>query len=86
MYSGACRFGVRAAALGHLGRNDVEAAAEARRSSTSVRANWFGDLPASNEAMVRWLLHLYPIRRREDWERLRDGSRRRPTDSRDGAS
>jgi hypothetical protein len=23
--------------------------------------------------MVRWLLHLYPIRRAEEWNRLRDG-------------
>ena len=23
--------------------------------------------------MARWFLHAFPIRRREDWERLRDG-------------
>jgi hypothetical protein len=22
---------------------------------------------------MRWYLHIFPIRRREDWERLRDG-------------
>ena len=62
----------RAAALAHLGRNQ-EAAAEAERFLARVRANWFGDSPANDAAIVRWLLHLYPIGRREDWERLRDG-------------
>src|SRR3712207_8529172 len=30
---------------------------------------------SSDEAITRWLLHLYPISRRDDWERLRDGLR-----------
>ena len=62
----------RTAALAHLGRTD-EAAAEGARFLSRIRANWFGDKPATDEAIVGWLLHLYPIRRRSDWERLRDG-------------
>lgn len=62
----------RTAALAHLGRT-AEAAAEGRRFLSRIRATWFGDKPATDEAIVRWLLHLYPIRRRADWERLRDG-------------
>jgi DNA-binding SARP family transcriptional activator len=62
----------RAAALAHLGRTE-EAAAEGARFLSRIRANWFGDKPATNEAIVGWLLHIYPIRRRADWERLRDG-------------
>jgi DNA-binding SARP family transcriptional activator len=62
----------RTAALAHLGRT-AEAATEGARFLSRVRANWFGAEPATDEAIVRWLLHLYPIRRRADWERLRDG-------------
>jgi class 3 adenylate cyclase/DNA-binding SARP family transcriptional activator/tetratricopeptide (TPR) repeat protein len=64
--------GWRAAALFNLGRHE-EAAADAARFLTGIRENWFGAEPASDEAITRWLLHLYPIRHREDWERLRDG-------------
>jgi class 3 adenylate cyclase/DNA-binding SARP family transcriptional activator len=62
----------RAAALAHLGRMR-EAATEASRFLDRVRANWFGPAPASDEAIVRWVLHSYPISGREDWERFRDG-------------
>jgi DNA-binding SARP family transcriptional activator len=62
----------RTATLSHLGRT-AEAAAEGARFLTRARANWFGTEPATDEAIVRWLLHLYPIRHRADWERLRDG-------------
>jgi DNA-binding SARP family transcriptional activator/TolB-like protein len=62
----------RTAALAHLGRT-AEATAEGTRFLSRIRARWFGDKPATDEAIVRWLLHLYPIRRRADWERLRDG-------------
>jgi tetratricopeptide (TPR) repeat protein len=62
----------RTAALAHLGRN-AEAAEEGQRFISRVRANWFGTEPATDEAIVDWLLHLYPIRRCNDWERLRDG-------------
>jgi TolB-like protein/tetratricopeptide (TPR) repeat protein len=62
----------RTAALAQLGRT-AEAAAEGARFLSRVRANWFGRQPASDEAIVSWLLHLYPIRIRANWERLRDG-------------
>jgi tetratricopeptide (TPR) repeat protein len=62
----------RTAALSHLGRT-AEAIAEGKRFLSRVRANWFGTVPATDDAIVRWLLHLHPIRRRADWERLRDG-------------
>jgi tetratricopeptide (TPR) repeat protein len=62
----------RTAALAHLGRT-AEAAAEGQRFLSRVRANWFGAPPATDGAIVRWLLHLYPIRARADWQRLRDG-------------
>ena len=60
------------AALAHLGRS-AEAAAEGRRFLSRIRANWFGAVPATDEAIVRWLLHVAPIRQLADWERLRDG-------------
>jgi hypothetical protein len=64
----------RAAALAYLGRAE-EAAEDASRFLEQVRANWFGSEPATDEAIMRWMLHLYPMSRREDWERLRDGLR-----------
>ncbi len=62
----------RTAALAHLGRMS-EAAAEGKRFLSRIGAKWFGAEPSTDEAIVRWLLHLHPIRRRADWERLRDG-------------
>lgn len=62
----------RTAALAQVGRT-TEAAAEGQRFLSRVRASWFGAEPATDEAIVRWLLHLYPIRHPADWERLRDG-------------
>jgi DNA-binding SARP family transcriptional activator len=62
----------RTAALAHLGRT-TEASAEGKRFLSRIRANWFGAVPATDEAIVRWLLHISPIRQRADWERLRDG-------------
>jgi DNA-binding SARP family transcriptional activator len=64
----------RTAALAHLGRG-AEAAAEGQRFLSRIRANWFGPEPPTDDIIAEWLLHLYPIRRREDWERLRDGLR-----------
>jgi DNA-binding SARP family transcriptional activator len=64
----------RTAALAHLGRS-AEAAAEGQRFLSRTRANWFGAEPPTDEKIVQWLLHLYPLRRREDWERFRDGLR-----------
>jgi DNA-binding SARP family transcriptional activator len=62
----------RTATLAHLGRT-AEAAAEGRRFLSRIRANWFGAMPATDEEIVRWLLHISPIRQRADWEMLRSG-------------
>ena len=62
----------RAAALAHVGRT-AEAAAEGKRFLCRIRANWFGAAPATDEAIVRWLLHISPLRHCADRERLRDG-------------
>lgn len=64
----------KAAALYHLGRRD-ESIREAERFRNSVRSAWFGTSPPTDSTVARWLLHAHPIRRREDWERLRDGIR-----------
>ena len=62
----------RAAALHHLGRQ-AEAEAEAQRFLEGIRGNWHGAESASDEAIGRWLLHLYPIAQADAWERLRAG-------------
>lgn len=62
----------RAAALFNLGRHE-EARAAADRFRRMIGASWFGTQPPTDALMTRWLLHLYPIRRAEDWERLRAG-------------
>jgi DNA-binding SARP family transcriptional activator/tetratricopeptide (TPR) repeat protein len=62
----------RTAALSHLGRA-AEAAAEGARFLARIRANWFGSMPATDQAITRWFLHVHPIRRHADWKRLRDG-------------
>ena len=64
--------GWTAAAHFHAGHK-AEAVDDAERLLTLVRARWFGTVPASDENIVSWFLHQYPVRRREDWERLRDG-------------
>jgi DNA-binding SARP family transcriptional activator/TolB-like protein len=61
-----------AAALFHLGRCD-EAAAEALRFLALIRSMWSGAPQPSDAVIMQWLLHIFPVRRREDWERLRDG-------------
>lgn len=60
------------AALSHLGNRD-DAIAEARRYLTRIRGAWFGTEPATDDAIARWTMHCFPIRRREDWEHFRDG-------------
>lgn len=62
----------RAAALAQLGDTRT-AAQEAQTFLQQVRQHWFGADPPTDEAILRWMLHLYPIARREDWERLRGG-------------
>ena len=61
----------RAAAAHHLGR-EADAAREAQRFFDGIRSNWQGSIAPTNEAIGRWLLHLYPISDRDLWERLRD--------------
>jgi len=60
----------RAAALVQLGQLK-EAQKDAQRFFNGVRAAWLGAEPATDEAIGRWLLHLYPISHSEDWEHLR---------------
>lgn len=62
----------RAASFAQLGNLDA-AAAEMRKFLESIRAGWFGATPATDRAVARWLLHLYPIRDAEPWQRLRTG-------------
>jgi DNA-binding SARP family transcriptional activator/TolB-like protein len=62
----------RAASLYHLGRRE-EAIRDAERFLAGIRGRWFGPSPPSEEAIGRWLLHLYPISKPEPWERLRAG-------------
>lgn len=63
---------VRAAALHHLGRHD-ESVHEAQRFLSGIRSRWYGKDAPTDLNIARWLLHVYPIARREDWQRLRDG-------------
>jgi hypothetical protein len=58
--------------LARLGRQD-EAEAAAQRFLRGIRGNWHGKPMPTDEEIVRWLLHLYPIRHATDWQRLRDG-------------
>jgi tetratricopeptide (TPR) repeat protein len=61
-----------AAALHHAQRK-AAARREARRFIDLARANWRCEKPPSDAAIVHWVLHLFPISERRDWERLRDG-------------
>jgi DNA-binding SARP family transcriptional activator len=60
------------AAKAHLGRLD-EAKAELERTLERIAADWHGQRPPTRESMTRWLLHVFPIAMREDWERLAAG-------------
>jgi hypothetical protein len=60
------------AALHHLGQHE-QAHKEARRFLELARLNWHGSKPASDAAIMHWVLHLFPISEQGDWERLRDG-------------
>lgn len=62
----------RAAALAHLGRVD-EARSAMHTFLDLMRARWAGPAPPDEVAMLRWFLHLYPIRHEADWDRLRRG-------------
>ncbi len=64
--------GYRAAALYHLGRQrEAEAAAE--RFARAVREAWLPGRTPTDAEIARWFLHLFPLRRPMDWERLRAG-------------
>ena len=64
--------GWNASALFHLGRHN-EAVTEAQRFIELIRRRWLGSEPPTDEAILGWFLHLFPIRNKEDWERLRAG-------------
>jgi DNA-binding SARP family transcriptional activator/TolB-like protein len=64
----------RAAALFHLGRQEA-AIVEGRRFLGNIRSGWLGPERPTDLAIARWLLHAHPIRRRAQWEPLRNGVR-----------
>ena len=64
--------GYKAAALFHLGHTD-EARAELAYFFKAVRKRWVNSEPASDEAITRWFLTMFPIADPDDWERLRTG-------------
>jgi tetratricopeptide (TPR) repeat protein len=64
--------GYKASALFHLGRRDT-AAEELRAFFEIAREKWVGPEPASDANIILWFLDIFPIRRTEDWARLRDG-------------
>lgn len=64
----------RAAALHHLGQRE-KAIVEGQRFLNSIRGFWFGAGPPTDLAIGRWMLHLFPISQRDQWEHLRDGLR-----------
>ncbi|HWV82245.1 MAG TPA: BTAD domain-containing putative transcriptional regulator [Hyphomicrobiaceae bacterium] len=65
-------LGWKVSALYHLGEKG-EAAKELKRFYALVAQRWCGSTPPNEEVMVRWFLHLFPMRRAEDWEHLREG-------------
>ena len=64
----------KAAAL-YLDGRQREAKVEAQRFLNLIRTRWQGQHVPDDATIIRWILHGYPIRHREDWERLRDGLR-----------
>jgi DNA-binding SARP family transcriptional activator len=64
--------GYKAAALYHLGER-AAAAAELQRYADLIRSRWVGEHPATDPNIMRWLLTMIPIKRPEDWQRVRDG-------------
>lgn len=65
-------LGWKVSALCHLGETE-KAAQELKRFYTMVAKRWCGSSHPTEEAMARWFLHLFPMRRMEDWEHLREG-------------
>lgn len=64
--------GWKAAALAKAGQRE-EARAALNELFDIVGGQWFGQAHPTAGEMTRWFLHLFPIKNREDWERLRDG-------------
>lgn len=60
------------AAKAHLGRLD-EARADWAKAMEQVAADWRGQQKPTRENITRWLLHVFPIAIRADWERLAAG-------------
>ncbi len=60
------------AAKAHVGHHN-EAKIELERTLERVAANWHGQQAPSGYDMARWLLHVFPIAIRSDWERLAAG-------------
>jgi DNA-binding SARP family transcriptional activator/TolB-like protein len=59
----------RCAAKAHAGRLN-EAKAEFEKALEGVAADWHGQQAPTRGSMARWLLHVFPIAIRGDWERL----------------
>jgi len=64
--------GYKASALFHLG-DRAGAVAELQRYISLVRSRWVGEQPPTDANIMRWLLTMIPIKRPEDWQRVRDG-------------
>jgi DNA-binding SARP family transcriptional activator/TolB-like protein len=60
------------AARAHAGLIE-DARAQFEQMLEKVAADWHGQQPATPSSMVRWLLHVFPIAVRADWERLAAG-------------
>jgi DNA-binding SARP family transcriptional activator/TolB-like protein len=62
----------KAAALAHAGYR-TEAVETAARFVTLVRERWAGSARPTDERIVKWFLHSFPIRRKEDYQLLEEG-------------
>ena len=60
------------AAKAHVGLIE-EAKVDFTRTLKNIAADWHGQQAATDESMARWLLHVFPIAIRQDWERLAAG-------------
>jgi DNA-binding SARP family transcriptional activator/TolB-like protein len=56
----------------HVGRLD-DARADLESMLKRIAADWHGQQPATRDNMTRWLLHVFPVAIRKDWERLAAG-------------
>ena len=62
----------KTAALSHLGETTL-ARSTGQALMELVRGRWSGRSSPTDDTITRWILSLFPIKRREDWERFRDG-------------